>query len=132
MGKGKGRWRVLWTSTACAALFFGAAASTSSQTDTKSSLQVADISGVWVQDVQPALNPGWTDSQGKKFDNLPLTPWGEEQFKASRATHGANMVPSMTSTEPIAKCSPARCSRDLLLYFPDGDHADSRPRGHVF
>jgi hypothetical protein len=118
MGKGKGRWRVLWTSTACAALFFGGAASTSSQTDTKSSLQVPDISGVWVQDVQPALNPGWTDSQGKKFDNLPLTPWGEEQFKASRATHGANMVPSMTSTEPIAKCLPPGVPAIYFFIFP--------------
>ncbi len=46
------------------------------------------------------------DAQGKRLESLPLTPWGEERFKANRATHGANAVASTTSTEPIVKCLP--------------------------
>ena len=64
------------------------------------------------------LEPRWVDSAGKPLAKLPLTPWGEEQFKASRATHGANMVPSATSTEPIAKCLPPGVPAIYMFIFP--------------
>lgn len=118
MGKSKRRWAVLLILVACAVFALSRAIPTPAQTNTNSSTQVPDISGVWVQDVQPALNPAWSDSQGHTFDKLPLTPWGEEQFKASRATHGSNMVPSMTSTEPIAKCLPPGVPAIYFFIFP--------------
>ena len=53
-----------------------------------------------------ATRPNAVDSQGKRLEKLPLTAWGEERFKANRATHGSNAVASTTSTEPIVKCLP--------------------------
>ena len=98
---------------------FASAVSVFSQTPSNNSAKVADITGVWVQDVQAALNPNWADSQGHKFSKLPLTPWGQEQFKNNRATHGSNMVPSMTSTEPpIAKCVPPGVPAIYFFIFP--------------
>jgi hypothetical protein len=116
MGKPKILRDVRWAVIACASLFVLRAAPTASQTSRTSA--VPDISGVWVQDVQPALRPGWVDSSGKPFPKLPLTPWGEEQFKASRATHGDNMVASATSTEPIAKCLPPGVPAIYMFIFP--------------
>jgi len=112
------RSRVSVAAIACIVFSWTPTTVASPQTSKSNSARVPDISGVWVQDVQPALNPDWSDSQGKKFDKLPLTPWGEEQFKASRATHGADMVASMTSTEPIAKCLPPGVPAIYFFIFP--------------
>ena len=84
----------------------------------KAGAPTPDISGVWVQEVQPALRPGWMDSQGKPFEKLPLTPWGEQQFKASRATHGSDQVASITTTDPIAKCLPPGVPAVYMFIFP--------------
>lgn len=100
------------------ALFIAFGVSAPSAQNHSSAAAVPDISGVWVQDVQPALHPGWADSQGKPFARLPFTEWGEQQFKLSRATHGANMVASMDSTEPIAKCLPPGVPAIYMFIFP--------------
>lgn len=105
--------------TTAFALFVFSTAPAFAQTAGSSSTHAPDISGVWVQEVQPALNPDWADSQGHKFDKLPLTPWGQEKFKNNRATHGSNMVPSLTSTEPpIAKCVPPGVPAIYFFIFP--------------
>ena len=68
--------------------------------------QDSKIFGVWVQETGQATRPDWLDLQGNHLKDLPLTPWGEERFKASRATHGPRAVASLTSTEPIVNCLP--------------------------
>lgn len=95
-----------------------AAATASSEDKSAAEAQTPDFSGVWVQDVQPALHPGWLDPQGKPLQKLPLTPWGKQRFKANRPTHGSDMVASATTTDPIARCLPPGVPAIYMFIFP--------------
>ena len=99
----------------------------------KPGTHASELSGVWVQEVPQATRPDWVDSQGNRLEKLPLTAWGEERFKANRATHGSNPVASMTSTEPIVKCLPPGVPAIYMVsIYPNGDHSGSRPSDYVF
>jgi hypothetical protein len=111
-------WIALLAAVGCAYFLFAHAATALPQGRTDAGARTPDVSGVWVQDVQPALRPGWMDSQGNRLEKLPLTPWGEEQFKAHRATHGSDQVASMTTTDPIAKCLPPGVPAIYMFIFP--------------
>jgi len=106
MEKGKIGWSVLLASIACSSFLFAHSATTSEQRESDTGTHASAISGVWVQETGKATRPNWIDSQGNRLEKLPLTAWGEERFKANRATHGSNAVASTTSTEPIVKCLP--------------------------
>jgi hypothetical protein len=108
----------LLAAVTCSCFLFAHAATALPQGPTDAGARAPDVSGVWVQDVQPALQPSWMDSQGNRLESLPLTPWGEEQFKAHRATHGADQVASMTTTDPIAKCLPPGVPAIYMFIFP--------------
>jgi hypothetical protein len=99
-------WSVLLASIACSSLLLAHPSARREQAKTDTRAEAAGISGVWVQEPGKATRPNWTDSQGNRLEKLPLTVWGEERFKASRATHGSNAVASTTSTEPIVNCLP--------------------------
>jgi hypothetical protein len=118
MGRGKIGATAPLAAVACSYLLSAGAASASPQGTADAGARAPDISGVWLQDVQPALRPGWMDSQGKALEKLPLTAWGEEQFKASRATHGNDQVASTTTTDPIAKCLPPGVPAVYMFIFP--------------
>ena len=105
MKKRKIGWTALLASIACSSFLLAHSATWSGQGKGETGTQDSELSGVWVQTVQ-ATRPNWVDSQGNRLEDLPLTAWGEERFKASRATHGSNPVASLTSTEPIVKCLP--------------------------
>jgi len=99
-------WTVLLASMACSSFLLAHSATRSEQGNADTATHASELSGVWVQEVGKATRPNWVDSQGNPLQKLPLTAWGEEKFKASRPTHGANAVASTTSTEPIVKCLP--------------------------
>jgi hypothetical protein len=106
MENGKMGWSVLLASIACSSFLLAHPATSSEQGELDTGTHAAEISGVWVQEIGKATRPNWVDSEGKRLETLPLTAWGEERFKANRATHGSNAVASTTSTEPIVKCLP--------------------------
>ena len=106
MGNGKTGWTVLLASIACSSFLLAHSATRSEQSNADPGTHAVELSGVWVQEVTKATRPNWVDSQGTRLEKLPLTAWGEERFKANRATHGSNAVASTTSTEPIVKCLP--------------------------
>jgi hypothetical protein len=105
MENGKTGWGMLLASIACSSFLLAHSAAKPEQDKADSRTHTPEISGVWVQETGPT-RPNWVDSQGNRLETLPLTAWGEERFKASRATHGPNAVASTTSTEPIVKCLP--------------------------
>jgi hypothetical protein len=106
MENGKIRGSVLLASIACSSFLLAPSAARPGQGQADKGPHGSDISGVWVQETSKATRPNWLDSQGNRLETLPLTAWGEERFKASRATHGPNAVASTTSTEPIVNCLP--------------------------
>jgi hypothetical protein len=106
MENGKIGWTVLLASMACSSFLLAHSATGSEQGNADPATRAPEISGVWVQEVGKATRPNWVDSQGNRLEKLPLTAWGEERFKANRATHGSAAVASTTSTEPIVKCLP--------------------------
>jgi hypothetical protein len=118
MGNRKIGWIALLPAIACLSFLLAHAATTPGQDKGDTGSHTPDVSGVWVQEVSRALRPDWFDSQGNRLEKLPLTPWGEERFKASRATHGSNQVASMTSTEPIANCLPPGVPAIYMFIFP--------------
>src|SRR5580704_1322730 len=118
MANTKTGWIVLLMLIACSSLLLAPAATKSEQSSGSTGIHNPELSGVWVQEVSQALRPGWFDSQGNHLEKLPLSAWGEDQFRANRATHGANQVASMTSTEPIAKCLPPGVPAIYMFIFP--------------
>src|SRR5215472_2684314 len=106
MENGKIRWSVLLASIACSSLLLAQSGTRPEQGERDTASHASGISGVWVQETGKATRPNWEDSQGNRLEKLPMTAWGEERFKSSRATHGPNMVASTTSTEPIVNCLP--------------------------
>jgi hypothetical protein len=99
-------WTVLLASILCSCFLFAHSRTASAQAKDQTANHASDFSGVWVQETPQATRSNWVDSQGNPLEKLPMTAWGEERFKASRATHGPNAVASLTSTEPIVKCLP--------------------------
>jgi hypothetical protein len=106
MEKGKIGWTVLVVSIACSSFLLARSATRSDQGRADTATHTPELAGVWVQETGKATRAEWVDSQGNRLEKLPLTAWGEERFKANRATHGPNAVASTTSTEPIVKCLP--------------------------
>lgn len=96
----------LLASIACSSLLLAHSAARPEHAKVETGTHASEIFGVWVQEVGQATRPDWLDSQGHHLEKLPLTDWGEERFKANRATHGPNAVASLTSTEPIVRCLP--------------------------
>jgi hypothetical protein len=73
-----------------------------------------DLSGVWNARNPRGLN--LPDSWGK----VPpaLTPWGEEQFKMSKASNGGPYTLDQTNDPVITKCQPPGVPRIYIHPFP--------------
>ena len=106
MENGKIGWIVFLAMVGCSTSLLAPPATMPQQGEADTGTHHSEISGVWVQETGKATRPNWVDSQGNRLETLPLTAWGQERFKANRATHGSNAVASTTSTEPIVKCLP--------------------------
>jgi hypothetical protein len=106
MENGKISWIVFLAMVGCSTFLLATPATKPEQGEEDTGTHHSEISGVWVQETSKATRPNWVDSQGNRLETLPLTAWGQERFKANRATHGSNAVASTTSTEPIVKCLP--------------------------
>src|SRR5258708_2695926 len=106
MEHGKIRLTGVLGSIACSSYLLAHSATRAGQTNADTGTRAWEWRGVWVQEVGKATRHNGIDSQGNRLEKLPMTAWGEERFKASRATHGSNAVASTTSTEPIVKCLP--------------------------
>ncbi len=63
-----------------------------------------DLSGVWYPSSTNTFMFIWTDAQGKPLTALPLTPWGEEKFKANHPIGG--QYTELTSNDPKFACLP--------------------------
>jgi hypothetical protein len=76
----------------------------------------ADFSGVWAQESKTQIE--WFDAQGNRLSELPMTPLGEQRFKANKATFGSKAVASRESTDPTTKCLPPGVPTIYLYIFP--------------
>lgn len=76
----------------------------------------ADLSGVWL------LNPPKAASAYSSFSLTkevpPLTPWGEEKFKAAKPVFGPNKVSPHESNDPVYTCFPPGLPRVYLHRKP--------------
>jgi len=62
-----------------------------------------DFSGVWYPSSVNTFNFIWTDAQGQTLKTLPLTPWGEQKFKANRPI---GEYTALNSNDPNFSCLP--------------------------
>ena len=90
------------------------ASSTAKQQESSAVTRVPDFSGIWaVEGGSPSWDP--SDPRGSKPEQLPMTPWALEKFKAARPPFGANATFEAVS-DPVQKyCDPAGITR-LYLY----------------
>jgi len=73
-----------------------------------------DLSGLWNARNPRGLN--LPDSWGKVAP--VLTPWGEEQFKMSKASNGGTYTLDQTNDPVITKCQPPGVPRIYIHPFP--------------
>jgi hypothetical protein len=104
-----------------AALTFSAAslAQSSGQAPTKAAATKAEsaatnheISGVW-----NAMRGNYDTASFSKGDP-PMTPWGQEQFKAAKPSQGPRGVPLTETTDRVYKCFPPGMPYIYLQLFP--------------
>ncbi|SRR5258708_3223176 len=89
-------------------------ASSARQQEAGSAAQPPDLSGPWsVQGGSPSWDP--SDPRGAKPEQLPMTPWAMEKFKAARPPFGAHATFDAVN-DPVQKyCDPPGITR-LYLY----------------
>src|ERR1700726_2892081 len=87
-----------------------APASTTNQQPSSSVTHVPDFSGVWaVEGGSPSWDP--SDPRGAKPDQLPMTPWAVEKFKAARPPFGSHGTFEAVN-DPVQKdCDPPGITR---------------------
>jgi len=89
----------------CAALIaFSSPLLAQSQTQGQKAAHTGDLTGVWYPSSVNTFAFVWTDLQGQRLSVLPLTPWGEEKFKANHPIGGA--YTALTSNDPNFSCLP--------------------------
>ena len=90
---------------ACLALIaFSSGLSAQSKPSKQKPDHTGDLSGVWYPSSVNTFNFIWTDAQGQRLSALPLTPWGQEKFKANHPI-GEDYT-MLTSNEPKFSCLP--------------------------
>jgi len=77
-----------------------------------------DLSGVWMMDVPPATAlPYWAFELNE--EEPPLTPWGQEQFKANKSSFGAHPHSLDETNDPVLHgCFPPGVPRVYIHPFP--------------
>jgi hypothetical protein len=77
--------------------------------------QASDLSGIWsISTGQPSWDP--SDGPGAKPDQLPMTPWAREKFRAARPAFGANQTFENPNDPTEKYCDPPGLTR--LYNFP--------------
>ena len=109
------------------AVFLSLSTSLSAQTKlpakaskTPSTDTTPDLSGVWFDD-HPRPNTVMERYWIYRFtlEEPPMTPWGEEQYKAAKSSFGKRSVPLAQTNDPIYRgCAPTGFPRALLHPFP--------------
>jgi hypothetical protein len=91
-----------------------APASSAKKQESANVSRVPDFSGPWaITGGVPSFDP--SDPRGAKPDQLPMTPWAIERFKAARPPFGANATFEAVN-DPVQKyCDPPGITR-LYLY----------------
>jgi hypothetical protein len=79
---------------------------------TESAAANHDISGVW-----NAMRSNYDTASFSKGDP-PMTPWGQEQFKAAKPSQGPRGVPLTETTDRVYKCFPPGMPYIYLQLFP--------------
>jgi hypothetical protein len=92
----------------------GAPGSSAKQQESSNTRPVPDFSGVWiVEGGSPSWDP--SDPRGAKPEQLPMTAWAMEKFKAARPPFGAHGTFEAVN-DPVQKyCDPPGITR-LYLY----------------
>lgn len=75
----------------------------------------ADLNGVWYPSSVNTFGFIWSDSQGHPLKPLPLTPWGEEKFRANRPI---GRYTSLNSNDPNNTCLPPGVPNIYTHAFP--------------
>src|ERR1700680_1115579 len=93
----------------------GTAKSSANMQEARNVAHVPDLSGPWaVVGGTPSWDP--SDPRGLKPDQLPMTPWALEKFKAARPPFGANATFDAVN-DPVQKyCDPPGITR--LYAYP--------------
>jgi hypothetical protein len=66
--------------------------------------RTGDLTGVWYPSSVNTFNFIWTDAQGRRLSDLPLTSLGQEKFKGNRPIGGE--YTALTSNDPNSECLP--------------------------
>jgi hypothetical protein len=74
-----------------------------------------DLSGIWQESSATVFELKWSDPQGKPLKVLPMTPWGQKKFNASRPI-GPNTP--INSNDPRVSCLPPGVPMIYTNAFP--------------
>ncbi len=74
-----------------------------------------DLAGVWYPSSVNIFGLIWNDPQGRPLKPLPLTPWGEEKF---RANHPIGQYTALNSNDPNNSCLPPGVPNIYTHAFP--------------
>jgi len=104
-------------SLVCAALIaFSSPLLAQTQTASQKSAPAGDLTGVWYPSSVNTFAFIWTDAQNQRLNSLPLTPWGEEKFKANHPIGGA--YTALTSNDPNIACLPPGVPNVYIHAYP--------------
>jgi hypothetical protein len=101
--------------TSIALLVFSTGLLAQTRTPTPKAAHRADLTGVWYPSSVNIFGFIWNDSQGRPLKPLPLTPWGEEKF---RANHPIGLYTSLNSNDPNNSCLPPGVPNIYTHAFP--------------
>jgi hypothetical protein len=95
--------------------FFSVALARMAQQSGSSEVQTkapADLSGLWL--VHPPPSTSAFSSFAFTRDELPMTAWGQEQYKAAKPAFGPNKTAPKESNDPVYRCLPPGLPRIYL------------------
>jgi hypothetical protein len=78
--------------------------------------RIGDLTGVWYPSSVNTFTFLWTDEQGQHLNTLPLTPWGDEKFKANHPIGGK--YTALTSNDPNIACLPPGVPNVYIHAYP--------------
>ena len=84
-----------------------------------------DLSGVWTMHAPPSARSYIVDTFTK--DEPALTPWGEEQYKATKPSNGPRTHTLDTTDDPVLRsCLPPGYAAYLPAALPSADRSNAQ------
>jgi hypothetical protein len=85
---------------------------------TQRAVAASDLSGLWARSIPPAAaDQSWVYAFGPQ--ELPMTPWAEEQYKTAKPSFGPRSVAIADTNDPVYHgCLPPGVPRVYLHPFP--------------